>query len=77
MSDYTTLDALMKEKVNRVWEHNGYYYVELKPKQFYENAIWKVDKITGKASYMMFTEFLINVKRFATPVDPNELKRAS
>lgn len=77
MYDYNTLDDLLKEEVNFVYELDGYYYVKLKPKCFYENAIWKVDKKTGEVSYMMFTDFIINVERFATPVNPKTLKRGS
>lgn len=77
MSDYATLDELLKEEVNAVYEYDGYFYVKLKPKCYYENAIWKVDKKTGKASYMMFTEFIINVLEFAKQIDPETLRRAS
>lgn len=77
MSDYNSLDDLLKEEVNFVTEYDGFYYVKLKPKYFYENSIWKVNKKTGEVSYMMFTEYIINVVRLATPVDLDTLKRVS
>ena len=77
MSDYRTLDDLMKEEVTSVYEHDGFYYVKLKPRAYYENTIWKVDKKTGKATYMMFTDFICHVLEFAKQIDPETLKRAS
>ena len=58
MSKVPTYDDLMKEKPLFIAEYDGYLYVKLFPKQFYENTIWKVNKKTKEVSYMMFTQYL-------------------
>lgn len=77
MNEYKSLDDLINAGIKQVYEYDGFYYVLVKAREYYDNSIWKVNKKTGEVSYMMFTEFIINVERFATSVDPNELKRAS
>ena len=77
MRDYKTLDELLKADINFITEYGGFYYVKTKPEYHYENCIWKVDKKTGRASYMMFTEYIVSVADNAKPVNPSDLRRVS
>ena len=54
---YNTLEELLTEEVLFVGEYDGSYYIKLKPKECYDNSIWKVDIKTGKVSFMLFTDY--------------------
>ena len=75
--NYQTVEEMLKQGIIFVIDYEGFYYVRVKPTAFYENAIWKVDKKTFEVSYMMFTDFIIDIdnKPGAKQVDPEVLKR--
>lgn len=77
MTVYENLDELLTAEIISVSEYGGYYYIKLKPYCDYDNSIWKVDKQTGKASYMMFTEYILNVMDKAKEIDPATLRRGA
>ena len=66
-SQTPTYEELMARKdVVFISEYEGYLYVALPARQYYDNCIWKVDKKTHEVYYMMFTEYLVNVDSKAT-----------
>ncbi len=77
MTVYEDLNELLSAEIISVSEHDGYYYIKLKPYCDYDNSIWKVDKQTGKASYMMFTEYICNIMDKATEINPATLRRGA
>lgn len=54
---YNSLEELLEEEILHVYEYDGCYYIELKPDNYYDNSIWKVNIKTGKVSFMLLTEF--------------------
>lgn len=74
---YENLSELLSAEIIFVTEYEGFYYVMLKPYCEYDNTIWKVDKRTGKASYMMYTEYILTIMDKAKEIDPKELRRGA
>lgn len=60
-----------------ITEHKRYYYIFLVNDSKYDSTMYKVDKSTGKASYMMFTEYILNVMDKAKEIDPATLRRGA
>lgn len=73
---YETLDELLRADVISVSEYEEHYYISVKREYEYSNCIWKVDKKTGKASYMMYTEYLRFADK-AKEIDPATLRRGA
>ena len=63
-----TYDEVMSQKPVFISECDGYLYVLLPAREYYDNTIWKVDKKTHEVSYMMFTDYIINVSAHAAYV---------
>ena len=74
---YESLGELLDAEITYASECDGFYYIKVKENYFYSNCIWKVDKSTGKASYMMFTEYILNVMDKAKEIDPATLRRGA
>lgn len=82
---YETLAELLSAGITYAAEYEGNYYIKVRPAPdryssdgiCYDNEIWKVDKKTGKASYMMFTQYILMFEDKATPVDPETLRSLS
>lgn len=72
---YETLDELLQEEIILAAEDKDYYYIRLKPKQFYDNSMWKVDKQTGKVSYMMYPQYIVRVEDNAVEINPETLRK--
>ena len=75
--EYETLHELLQLSNIKVTEYNGNYYVEILEKAPYYSTMYKVDKKTGKASYMDTIDYILDIEDKATPIDPESLKRAS
>lgn len=73
---YENLRELLSTEILFVTEYEGFYYIKLKPYCDCDNSIWKVDKQTGKASYMMYTEYLRFADK-AKEIDPATLRRGA
>ena len=71
---YNSLEELLKEEILYMSEYDGSYYIKLKPKEEYDNSMWKVDIRTGKVSYMLFTDYL-EIMDKAKEIDPSTFKR--
>ena len=54
-------DELMNQKPNFIAKCDGYLYVKLPPRQFYDNVIWKVNEKTKEVTYMAFTDYIVNI----------------
>lgn len=74
---YESLDELLHADIVSASEYGDNYYIVAKREYAYSNCIWKVDKKTGKASYMMYTEYLLTIADKATEIDPTTLKRGA
>lgn len=74
---YETLDELLHTNIIYASEYEGFYYIRVKPEYHYSNCIWKVDKKTGKSSYMMYTEYIITIMDKAREIDPASLRKES
>ena len=51
--------------VEFISELDDILYVKMDPEDYYENAIWKVNKKTKEITYMMFTEYIIDISEHA------------
>lgn len=74
--DYKTLDELLKQPMDSVYELGNFYYILLSNERD-SDAIWKVDKRTGKASYMQYPAYIVEVKGQAKEIDPATLRRGA
>lgn len=72
---YETLDEMLNGDILFISEYNGCYYVRMKPQEFFDNGMYKIDKITGEVSFMYFTEYLCTVMDKAKELDPATLRR--
>ncbi len=70
---YETLEELLKENIAWISEYEGFYYVKL-VKEYEDDSVWKVDKKTGKASYMQFPLYLVTIQDKAKNIDPAMLR---
>lgn len=74
---YENLDELLAADIVSISEYDGFYYVKTKPDCYYDNSIWKVNKQTRKATFMLFTEYIVNVMDKAKEIDPAILRRGA
>lgn len=74
---YETLDELLSLKIDYVTEHDGYYFVFPPREGPYDNTVYKVDKKTGKAVYIPYIDYMLNIEEKAKPVDPKTIKGVS
>ena len=71
---YRTLDELLKADIVDMYEYESSYYIRIKPTSFYDESMWKVNKITGKVSCVHFVETLSIPGNARTPIDPKNLR---
>lgn len=71
---YETFDELLNAEIVSVSEYEGFYYIRLKPQEFYDNSMWKVDKKTKNVSLMYYTEYLLEINDKAKHIDPAMLR---
>lgn len=74
---YENLEELLHADIISASEYDGYYYILVKRNYAYSNCIWKVDKKTGKASYMMYTEYILTVMDKAKEINPATLRKGA
>lgn len=77
---YDTLDELLQTELVWIKEYDGHYYVSPKPRSYWDQTIYKVDKKTRKAEYNDYiTLTIVNGIDWdkAIPIDPETLKRVS
>ncbi len=77
-----TLDDIFSynREIDFITEYDGHYYVRLKPKSFYEGAMWKVEKRTKKVVAVICygPEYLCTgIAQKAIPIDPATLRRGA
>lgn len=67
-------DELLKADIVDMYEYKGNYYIRVSPLSFYDESIWKVNKVTGKVSCIHFVETLVIPENARTPIDPKTLR---
>ena len=76
MESDPTYEQLMAKTRSFITEYDGYLYVKLPAEEYYDNTIWKVNKETKEVSYMMFTEYIIEISERAKFIEgPDWLKQ--
>ncbi|NCE64082.1 hypothetical protein D1159_05650 [Pseudoflavonifractor sp. 524-17] len=75
---YENLTEMLNGPILFISEYDGFYYVRMKPEEFYDNGMYKVNKQTGEVSLMYFTEYLIEgLMDKAKEIDPATLRRGA
>lgn len=75
---YETLEDLIHKGITGVCEDQDNYYVGVKKNDYYDTAIWIVNKKTLKVSLGDYIDFMLDIEDKAKPVDPEILmKRVS
>ncbi len=69
-----TYDQLLKQDIVSAFEDNDNYYVKLKPDDYYDVSLWRVDKNTKKVFYADIID-LAEIFDKVKPIDLSELKR--
>lgn len=68
------LEQLLQYDIISVAEDDGYFYVRTKPDGAFDNTIWRVNKRTGKVSYMLLTVFF-SIEKGTKSSNRNRLMR--
>ena len=73
---YENLDELLDENVLYMTESKDSFYVKLS-KEREDDTMWKVDKKTGKVSYLPYVTYIgIENEEKLTSVNPGSLRKA-
>ena len=73
MAVFDSVEELIEQGIEFVTKDETYFYVRVKPRAYYENSIWKVNRKTRKVEYMMFTEYIISVSDHVVEASVNDL----
>ena len=74
---YESLDELLDADIIDMFEYDGDYYISVQPEHFHDEAVWKVNKQSGKVSVIHYVETFCIADKDKIQINPNTLKRAS
>lgn len=71
-----TIEQILRSNTSEIVKDKDYFYVRVKPSDDgeFDNTVWKVDKLNGKTTYMMYTD-LFRIYSKTTPSSMNEFVR--
>lgn len=71
-----TIEQIIRSNASEIVKDKNYFYVRIKPsdEDEFDNTVWKVDRSTGKTSYMMQTDLFRMYDR-TTPSSMNDFVR--
>lgn len=71
---YETFNELLDADIMNMYEHQGKYFIEVRPEEFYDETVWVVDKQTEKVSFVHFVETFEIDEKDRIPIDPKKLR---
>lgn len=71
-----TIEQIQRSDTTEILKDKEYFYVRIRPSKEseFDNSAWKVEKLTGKTSYMMYTD-LLRIYNRTSPSSMNEFVR--
>ena len=72
---YETFDELLKADVVEMYSFGNDYYIMLEPEDFYDEAVWKVDKRTEKVTVIDYVQTFDIPDEDKIPIDVEKFKK--